>query len=116
MDEHLAFIRLAEEPERRRCWLLYRALESLPLDRAVELDTLAREGLVTVLAERNLTAMNGQPASFLAGGEFPVPVAGAAATAGATRTITVEFKKFGVSLDVTPTIIDAERLNLRIRS
>lgn len=80
------------------------------------IDTLAQEGLVSVLAEPNLTAMNGQPASFLAGGEFPVPVAGAAATAGATPTITVEFKNFGVSLDCTPTILDAEHLNLRIRS
>src|SRR5207302_1452344 len=57
-------------------------------------DALAREGLVTVLAEPNLTATNGQPASFLAGGEFPVPVAGAAATGTAAATITVEFKKF----------------------
>jgi pilus assembly protein CpaC len=81
---------------------------------AVEART--REGLVTVLAEPNLTATNGQPASFLAGGEFPVPISGAAATAGAVATITIEFKKFGVSLDVTPTIIDAEHLNLRIRS
>ena len=79
-------------------------------------DALAQEGLVSVLAEPNLTATNGQPASFLAGGEFPVPIAGAAGTAGGTPTITVEFKKFGVSLDVTPTIIDAEHLNLRIRS
>ncbi len=77
---------------------------------------LAQEGLVNVLAEPNLTATNGQPASFLAGGEFPVPIAGAVGTAGGTPTITVEFKKFGVSLDVVPTIIDAEHLNLRIRS
>jgi pilus assembly protein CpaC len=80
------------------------------------ISTLAQEGLVSILAEPNLTAMNGQPASFLAGGEFPVPVAGAAGTAGGTPTITVEFKKFGVSLDCTPTILDPEHLNLRIRS
>ena len=77
---------------------------------------LTQEGLVTILAEPNLTATNGQPASFLAGGEFPVPVAGAAATGGAAATITVEFKRFGVSLDATPTIIDADHLNLRIRT
>ena len=78
-------------------------------------DALAQENLLTVLAEPNLTASNGQPASFLAGGEFPVPIAGAAATAGGVSTITVEFKKFGVSLDVTPTIIDPDHLSLRIR-
>ena len=83
---------------------------------AATVDALAREGLVSILAEPNLTATNGQPASFLAGGEFPVPVAGSPATGGGFATITIEFKKFGVSLDVTPTIIDPEHLNLRIRS
>jgi pilus assembly protein CpaC len=78
-------------------------------------DALAQEGLVTTLAEPNLTATNGQPASFLAGGEFPVPVAGAAATGGGIPTISIEFKTFGVSLDVTPTIIDAQHITLRIR-
>ena len=79
------------------------------------LDALAQEGLVTTLAEPNLTTTNGQPASFLAGGQFPVPVAGAVGSSGAVPTISVEFKNFGVSLDVTPTILDAEHLNLRIR-
>src|SRR5207237_6670177 len=79
------------------------------------LDALAQEGLLTTLAEPNLTATNGQTASFQAGGEFPVPVAGAAATAGGAPTITIEFKKFGVSLDFTPTIIDAQHVSLRVR-
>jgi pilus assembly protein CpaC len=79
------------------------------------LDALAQEGLLTTLAEPNLTATSGQSASFLAGGEFPVPVAGAAATAGGAPTITIEFKKFGVSLDFTPTIIDANHVSLRVR-
>ena len=79
------------------------------------LDALAQEGLLTTLAEPNLTATNGQTASFQAGGEFPVPVAGAAAAAGAIPTITVAFKKFGVFLDFTPTILDANHLTLRIR-
>jgi pilus assembly protein CpaC len=77
-------------------------------------DALAQEGLLTTLAEPNLTATNGQPASFLAGGEFPVPIA--SSTVNNVNTITVEFKKFGVSLDVTPTIIDPEHLVLKIRS
>jgi len=80
------------------------------------LDALAQENLVTTLAEPNLTATNGQPASFLAGGEFPVPIAGTAGTAGSAATITVEFKRFGVSLDCTPTILDPEHLSLRIRT
>lgn len=82
----------------------------------VLLDALAQENLVTVLAEPNLTAVSGQTASFLAGGEFPVPIAGTAATgSGGVPTITIEFKKFGVSLDFTPTIIDANHVSLRVR-
>jgi len=78
------------------------------------LDALAQEGLVTVLAEPNLTATNGQTASFHAGGEFPVPIAGSPAVTG-IATITVEFKKFGVFLDFTPTILDANHLIVRVR-
>ncbi|MFL5267904.1 MAG: type II and III secretion system protein family protein [Stellaceae bacterium] len=79
------------------------------------LDALAQEGLVTDLAEPDLVAMNGQTASFLAGGEFPVPIAGSSSATNGVPTITVEFKSFGVSLAFTPTIIDAHHLNLRIR-
>jgi pilus assembly protein CpaC len=78
------------------------------------LDALASEGLITTLAEPNLTATSGQTASFLAGGEFPVPVAASTGTSG-TPTITVEFKQFGVSLDFVPTIIDADHISLRVR-
>jgi len=77
------------------------------------IDALASEGLVTILAEPNLTATSGQPASFHAGGEFPVPVAGA--TSNGIPTITVAFKEFGVKLDFTPTIIDAQHVSLRVR-
>jgi pilus assembly protein CpaC len=79
------------------------------------LDALEQEGFVTSLAEPNLTAMSGQTASFVAGGQFPVPITGSAATTGGVPTITVEFKTFGVSLAFTPTIIDANHLNLRVR-
>jgi len=78
------------------------------------LDALAQESLLTTLAEPNLTATSGQTASFLAGGEFPVPVAVSAAGATGT-TITIQFKTFGVALDFTPTIIDANHLSLRVR-
>jgi pilus assembly protein CpaC len=79
----------------------------------VTLDALASEGLITTLAEPNLTATNGQTASFLAGGEFPVPVASSAVNG--IQTISIEFKQFGVALDFTPTIIDANHISLRIR-
>jgi pilus assembly protein CpaC len=78
------------------------------------LDALAQEHMITTLAEPNLTATSGQTASFLAGGEFPVPVAASSATTGAP-TITVDFKTFGVELDFTPTIIDATHLSLKVR-
>jgi pilus assembly protein CpaC len=73
------------------------------------IDALESEGLITVLAEPNLTAMSGETASFLAGGEFPVPVP------QDVNTITIEFKKFGVGLAFTPTILNDGRINLRVR-
>src|SRR5271165_5797725 len=79
------------------------------------IDALEQEGFVTSLAEPNLTAVSGQTASFVAGGQFPVPITGSAATTGGVPTITVEFKTYGVSLSFTPTIVDANHLNLRVR-
>jgi pilus assembly protein CpaC len=76
-------------------------------------DALAADQLITVLAEPNLTAQSGETASFLAGGEFPIPIAGNT-TNGAT-SITIEFKQFGVSLAVVPTVLSPTRLNLRVR-
>ncbi|MDT7951027.1 MAG: type II and III secretion system protein family protein [Acetobacteraceae bacterium] len=74
-------------------------------------DALAADQLITILAEPNLTAQSGETASFLAGGEFPVPTG----TSGNSNTITVEFKQFGVSLSFVPTVLGPNRLNLRIR-
>ncbi|WP_085908253.1 type II and III secretion system protein family protein [Kiloniella majae] len=79
----------------------------------VVLDALAQDELVTILAEPNLTAVSGETASFLAGGEFPVPV-GSSLVDG-SRTIKIEFKEFGVSLAFTPTIISENRISLRVR-
>lgn len=73
------------------------------------IDALESEGLVTVLAEPNLTTTSGETASFLAGGEFPIPVP------QDNNTVTIEFKKFGVSLAFTPTILNDGRINLRVR-
>jgi pilus assembly protein CpaC len=77
------------------------------------IDALAQDQLATVLAEPNLTVLSGDTASFLAGGEFPVPVAGNGNN-GST-TITVEYKAFGVSLVMVPTVLSPTRLNLRVR-
>ena len=77
------------------------------------IDALAQEGFITLLAQPNLTALSGETASFLAGGEFPVPIAVTPGTGA--PTITIEFKKFGVSLDFTPTVIDGNRINLKVR-
>lgn len=79
------------------------------------IDALASENLVTVLAEPNLTAMSGETANFLAGGEFPIPVAQSNSTSSSNGSISVEFKKFGVSLAFTPTVIDGSRINLKVR-
>lgn len=75
-----------------------------------QIDALAADNQISVLAEPNLTALSGETASFLAGGEFPVPVA-----ANQSGQITIEFKQFGVSLAVVPTVISSERLNLKVR-
>ena len=75
------------------------------------LDLLAQDNLATILAEPNLTARSGETASFLAGGEFPVPVAASATT----NTITVEFKAYGISLAFVPTVMSADRISMRVR-
>lgn len=67
------------------------------------LNALETRGLAKTLAEPTLVALSGERASFLAGGEFPVPVAQSGT--GATATISVEFKPFGVSLAFTPTVL-----------
>jgi pilus assembly protein CpaC len=80
------------------------------------INALAQEGLIHMLAEPNLSALSGQTASFLAGGEFPVPVGSTIGTgASLAPIITIEFKKFGVSLEFTPTIIDGTRINMHVR-
>jgi pilus assembly protein CpaC len=72
------------------------------------LDVLATEGLVSILAEPNLTAMSGETATFLAGGEFPIPVA------EDDDQITIEFKQFGVQLEFTPTLLQNGQISLAV--
>lgn len=72
------------------------------------IQALEKNGVARRLAEPNLTALSGETASFLAGGEFPIPVA------QDNNNITIEFKKFGVSLAFTPTVLDNGLINLMI--
>lgn len=73
------------------------------------IDALEREGLASILAEPNLTAVSGQTATFLAGGEFPVPIG------RDDNEIEIQFKEFGVRLAFTPTVLSRERISLRVR-
>ena len=78
------------------------------VDVNVMIDALEEEGFISILAEPNLTAVSGQTASFLAGGEFPIPVP------QDDGNITIEFKEFGVSLAFTPTILSDRRISLAV--
>lgn len=77
------------------------------------LTALRQNGLLKILAEPNLVALNGQLASFLAGGEFPVPVPQVSAS-GVAPTITVRFREFGVRLGFVPYILDGDVIRLTV--
>lgn len=72
------------------------------------LDAAKQKGLARILAEPTLTTLTGQPASFLSGGEFPIPVP------SGLDNVTIEFKDFGVGLDVLPVVLSDGRINVRI--
>jgi len=72
------------------------------------LKALERNGLVRTLAEPNLTAVSGESANFLAGGEFPIPVS------SDDDGVTVEFKEYGVGLAFTPVVLSEGRISLKI--
>ncbi|MBX6421471.1 MAG: type II and III secretion system protein family protein [Nevskia sp.] len=78
------------------------------------LSVLENQGLARVLAEPSLTAMSGQTASFLAGGEFPVPVPQGGSGINGASTITIQFKQFGVRLSLTPTVLSKDRIALKV--
>ncbi len=73
------------------------------------IDALAQDGLVTILAEPNLTAMSGETANFLAGGQVPVPVP------QANGTISIQYMSYGISLEFTPTLVGQNRINLHVK-
>jgi len=72
------------------------------------IDALAQDNLAHILAEPSLTVMSGQPASFLVGGEFPVPVS------ETNGSIAVDFKSFGVSLSFVPTVFSDGRISIHV--
>lgn len=74
------------------------------------LRALERDGLVRTLAEPNLTAVSGETAKFLAGGEYPVPVV------DTTGALSVTYKEFGVGLSFTPMVMSEGRISLKIET
>jgi pilus assembly protein CpaC len=78
----------------------------------VFLDLLKQQNLGRVLAEPNLVTTSGQKASFLAGGEFPIPVPQSGI--GGAATITIEYKKYGVQLEFTPTVLDDGKIAVKV--
>jgi pilus assembly protein CpaC len=80
------------------------------LEFAVLLEALESKGVVRTLAEPNLTALSGQEAKFLAGGEYPIPVA------SGENSITIEYKPFGVEMNFTPVVVDGDIINLTINA
>ena len=87
--------------------ILFGGIGSAALNTRIE--ALEDKGIVRTLAEPNLVAMSGETASFLAGGEIPIPV-----PTGDDGQIGIEFRKFGVSLSFSPTVLDNEIINLKV--
>lgn len=78
------------------------------LDLNYAIDALDQEGFIKVLAEPNLTALTGQTANFLAGGEFPVPIP-------SRDGLGIEYREFGVKLEFTPTVMSTGRISMHVK-
>lgn len=74
------------------------------------INALEQNNLVRILAEPTVTAISGEPASVLVGGEFPIPVP------GQNNSVTIEFKTFGVILEFTPIVLSDQRISLRVNA
>jgi pilus assembly protein CpaC len=81
----------------------------LGLDILSTLNLSEGDGLVAILAEPNLTALSGETASFLAGGEFPIPVS------QSLGAVTIEYRQYGVGLAFTPIVLADGRISMRVR-
>ena len=79
------------------------------IDTLGALDLSERLGLVTTISQPNLTALSGETATFLAGGEFPIPIS------QGLGNVAIQFRNFGVSLSYTPTVLSNGRISLRVR-
>ena len=75
----------------------------------IRLDALESQGAIQTLARPNLVALSGDTASFLAGGEFPIPIN------GGDGEVTITYRQFGVSLAFTPTVVGGDLVNLNVR-
>lgn len=80
------------------------------LDLNYLIDALENEGFVSVLAEPNLTALTGESANFLAGGEFPIPI-----PQGFGGQLGITYREFGVRLEFSPTVLDTGRISMRVK-
>ncbi len=83
------------------------------LSSGATIQALQTEGVVEVLAEPNIIAMDGREASFLAGGEYPYPVV-QGTSAGGAGAVTIEFKEYGVRLNFIPTIMPDGSIRLQV--
>jgi pilus assembly protein CpaC len=75
---------------------------------------MEQAGVIRTLAEPNLTAISGESANFLAGGEFPIPTGRNCDPATGVCTTTIQFKKFGIGLAFTPVVLSEGRISLRV--
>jgi pilus assembly protein CpaC len=91
------------------------SLQKRGYDLSAAIDALSQDQLVHTLSEPNLTAMSGETASFLVGGEFPVPVATNQASGNSNGLISYDFKQYGISLAFVPTVISHDRIVLHVR-
>ena len=76
---------------------------------AVLLEAMEQKGVVRTLAEPNLTALSGQQAKFLAGGEYPIPIV-------SQNGISIEYKPFGVELEFVPRVVNGDQINLEMKA
>ena len=81
----------------------------LGMDLLSTLQLAENNGLATTLAQPTLTALSGETASFLAGGEFPIPIS------QSLGSVTIEYKQYGVGLAFTPTVLEDGRISMRVR-
>ena len=84
------------------------------LEFGVLLEALESKGVVRTLAEPNLTAISGESATFIAGGEFPIPAGYSCDPVTHVCTTQIQYKKFGISLNFTPVVLSEGRISLRV--